>query len=56
MFEEVILVANKCDFEKRSWKVDTHIGEEVNTFHFSLPKLRFLLYNIIIIVNVEMDS
>jgi len=28
MFEEVILVGNKCDFEERSWEVDSHTGEE----------------------------
>lgn len=32
MYEEVILVGNKCDFEKKSWEVDTHTGQEVNNF------------------------
>jgi len=30
MYEEVILVGNKCDFEEKKWEVDTHTGEEVN--------------------------
>ena len=34
MFEEVILVGNKCDFEERSWEVDSHTGEEVTVFYF----------------------
>ncbi|XP_078360338.1 ras-related protein Rab-13-like [Oculina patagonica] len=28
MYEEVVLVGNKCDFEEKSWEVDTHTGEE----------------------------
>lgn len=28
MYEEVILVGNKCDYEKESWEVDTRTGEE----------------------------
>lgn len=31
MYEEVILVGNKCDFDEKSWEVDTRTGEEVNT-------------------------
>jgi len=30
MFEEVILVGNKCDFGEERWEVDTRTGEEVN--------------------------
>ena len=29
MYEEVILVGNKCDFEEHRWEVDTRTGEEV---------------------------
>lgn len=32
MYEEVILVGNKCDFDKKSWEVDTPTGEEVNNY------------------------
>jgi len=28
MYEEVILVANKCDFDEKRWEVDTRTGEE----------------------------
>ncbi|KAJ7394119.1 Ras- protein Rab-13 [Desmophyllum pertusum] len=28
LYEEVIIVGNKCDFEKENWEVDTHTGEE----------------------------
>ena len=32
MYEEVILVGNKCDFDEKKWEVDTRTGEEVNNY------------------------
>ena len=29
MYEEVILVGNKCDYDRKSWEVDTQTGKEV---------------------------
>jgi len=44
MFEEVILVGNKCDFDKERWEVDTHTGEEVN-INMSSREYKYLLYS-----------
>lgn len=29
MYEEVILVGNKCDYDRKSWEVDTQTGKEL---------------------------
>ena len=34
MYEEVILVGNKCDYDRKSWEVDTQTGKEVKQHCF----------------------
>lgn len=36
MYEEVILLGNKCDYDRKSWEVDTQTGKEVKQHCFFL--------------------
>lgn len=35
MYEEVVIVGNKSDFEKHRWQVDTQDGQEVSAAKFT---------------------
>ena len=35
MYEEVVIVGNKSDFEKHRCQVDTHAGQEVSAAKFT---------------------
>lgn len=35
MYEEVVIVGNKSDFDKHRWQVDTQAGQEVSAAKFT---------------------
>lgn len=35
MYEEVVIVGNKSDFEKHRWQVDTQAGQKVSAEKFT---------------------